>query len=155
MPYFSYSISYGLWTLIFWALSAAMLPLLALVGLIGLLPYLFILFRFAPFFAMLVLANRYAREFSDPPSNGDAMTLALSGAAVVAALSVVAFALFNFGGWVAARILGSEIDAGNAVQFSFDRSLMQMSAIIAFLSLAIIFILRTKSLIAHKKANSL
>ena len=155
MPYFSYTVTYGLWTLAFWALTAAVLPLLALVGLIGMLPYLFILFRFAPFFAMLVVANRYAREFVDPPSNSDAMTFAAMGAVVVGALSVVAFALFNLGGWIAARILGGEVDAGNAMQFSFDRSLAQMSAIVAFLSLAILFGMRTKNLIKHKKAASL
>lgn len=155
MSFTSYTLSYGLWTLVFWALTAAVMPLLAILGLIGLLPYLFILFRFAPFFAMLVLANRYAKEFVDPPSYGDAMSLALVGAVLVAALSALAFALFNLGGWLAAIILGGELESGNAIVLTYDRSLMQISAIVAFLSLAVVFTMRTKNLIAHKKANSL
>ncbi len=155
MPYTQYVFSFGIWMLVFWALTAALLPLAALIGVFDMLPYIFIIFKFAPFFAMLPLANRYAREFSDPPSYGDSMSLALLGAVLAALLSVLAFALFNLGGWVAAAILGADPTTDTLIELKFDRSLAQTSAMIAFLSLAIVFTFRTKNLISHKKSNSL
>ncbi len=153
MPWIDYTSRYILWTLILWAAVAAFLPLFALIGQIGMLPYLLILFRFAPFFAMLIIANQYVRDHEDPPLFNDTMTFALICAVIVVAVTSVAFAIFNFAGWLGVRIMTGETPESQMIVFQYDRSLMQLSGVIAFLSIALLFPMRVKSLIKARKSS--
>ncbi len=152
MPWVDYTLRYTLWTLALWAGFAALVPILGVIGEIALLPYLLILFRFAPFFAMLILANHFARTQEDPPGFSDTITLAFVGAIAVAGISALGYACFNLGTWLALRIMDGAAPDAPALVLAYDRTLLQHSAIIAFLSIGILFQMRTRRLIAIRKS---